>query len=313
VNRRGQRGVILMSALILVALATIVSASIFFETGMSARRAVGSISMEQSIQLAQGAEALAAYALGEDKNADDTSSDGWAQPLAPVEVVPGVGLEALVTDETAKFNINSLLKQQDGTRDQNAEKVFRRLLELLEIETRFSSLAIDLIDANTLPEQDGGEDGLYTGRKPPHRTGNLALTSVSELQQLPGLTREQYLRLLPHVTALPPGARTINVCLASGLVLDALFAVSKANPNYVEYSRLKPEELAANRQNGCFPKSAVIAANEPDMQVLVAERSSFFRLHSWIRIGTSQFALYSLMYRDGNGQARPILRSFGTE
>ena len=46
---------------------------------------------------------------------------------------------------------------------------------------------------------------------------------------------------------------------------------------------------------------------------LTAETSSYFRLHTWVRIGTAQFALYSLMYRDASKKARPIIRTFGTE
>jgi general secretion pathway protein K len=137
---------------------------------------------------------------------------------------------------------------------------------------------------------------------------------VSELQQLPGFTRELYLKLAPYVTALPRReAKAINACAASGVVLDALFALSKTNPNHVEYSLLKPEDLQRSRANGCFPRRSVLIANEPDMQDWVAEKTSFFRLHTWIRIGTAEFALYSLMYRDGNGNARPIARTFGTE
>jgi general secretion pathway protein K len=301
-----------MSALILVALAAIVAVALFFEAAMSARRSLASFSMEQSLQLAQGAEALAAYALKEDTNPDDTPQDNWAQPYGPIEVAPEVVLEALLTDEQGRFNVNTLVKA-DGTPDENAVKIFRRLLELLELEPRWAMQVVDLIDPDTLPQTDGGEDGLYTAAHPPHRTGNLPLTTVSELAQLPGMTRAQFLRLAPHVTALPPSANTINVCMAQGIVLDALYALSKTNPGNVEYSRLKPEELQENRKNGCFPKRSVLTANEPDMAAGTSERSNYFRLHSWIRIGTAQFALYSLMWRDGNGQVRPIARSFGTE
>ena len=133
----------------------------------------------------------------------------------------------------AKFNLNTLLKK-DGTPNQDAMKVLRRLLELLEMDPRWASLLIDWMDPNGQPEADGGEDSLYPSQTPPHRTGNLLLTSVSELQQLPGFNRELYLKLLPHVTALPPEARTINVCTADGVVLDALYAVSK-NPQLKKY------------------------------------------------------------------------------
>jgi general secretion pathway protein K len=312
VNQLRQQGVILMSALILVALAAVLSATIFFETAMSARRTAASFSMEQGLQLAQGAEALAAYALADDKGPDDTPKDSWAQPYGPVEVAPEVSLEAQMSDEQGKFNINTLLKA-DGTRDDNAYKIFQRLLELVDMESRWAALTVDWLDPDVLPHSAGGEDSLYTSQKPPHRTGNLLVTSVSELQQLPGFNRELYLRLLPHVTALPRAAKTINVCMADGVVLDALYGLSKSNASYVEYSRLKPEELARNREPGCFPRATVLAAGEPDMSARIGERSSYFRLHTWVRIGTAQFALYSLMYRDGNGQVRPVTRTFGTD
>jgi general secretion pathway protein K len=186
-------------------------------------------------------------------------------------------------------------------------------LELSELEPRWAGLLVDWLDPNVQPESDGGEDSLYLSQQPAFRAANQLITSVSELQQLPGFDQKMYLRLLPHVTALPPDARTINVCTADGMVLDALNALSKSNPNNTEYSRLKPEELERNRQNGCFPQRSVLGANEPDIAARIGERSSYFRLHTFLRIGTAQFALYSLMYRDGAGHARPILRTMGTE
>lgn len=311
-KRRAQQGVILMSALILVALAAIVAAALFFETGMSARRAAASFSMEQALQLGQGAEALAAYALAEDKNQQDTPAESWAQPYGPVEVAPEVGLEALVSDEQGRFNLNTLV-DSTGARDPKSLRVFERLLELKDIEPRWAALVVDLIDPNTVPESEGGEDGLYLSRQPPHRAGNLPLTSISELLQLPGFTRELYERLAPHVTALPPSASTVNVCMADGVVLDALYALSQTNPVHVEYSLLTPEQLAERRRSGCFPQRSVLTANEPDMQARTAERTAWLRLRTWIRIGTAQFALYSLLHRDGSGQVRPVARSFGTE
>lgn len=307
-----QRGVILISALILVALAAVVATSLFFETALSARRAAASFSMEQAVQLGAGGEALAAFALAEDRNSDDTDRDPWAQHYGPVEVETGVALEAQISDEQGKFNLNTLLRK-NGTPDPDAVKVLRRLLELSELEPRWASLVTDWMDPDGQPEADGGEDSLYLSQTPPHRTGNQLLTSVSELQQLPGFTREMYLKLLPHVTALPPEAQKINVCTADGVVLDALFALSTTNANYVQYSRLTPEDMARSRANGCFPRKAVIGTNESLIAGRIDERSSYFRLRTWLSIGTAQFALYSLMYRDGAGKVRPILRTMGTD
>lgn len=311
-KRMREQGVILISVLILVALAAVVAAALFFETGMSARRASASFGMEQALLLGQGAESLAAYALQQDKNANDTPQESWAQPYGPVEVEPGTSLEALLQDQQGRFNLNSLV-DANGARDENAYKVFRRILELSDLDTRWADLMVDWIDPDTQPGTSGGEDGLYLSQQPPHRTANLPVTSISELQQLPGLTRELYLKLAPHVTALPASVRTINVCMADGVVLDALFALSSTSPSHLEYSLLTAEDLAGRRRGSCFPSRSVLAANEPAMQTATTEKTDWFRLQTWIRIGTAQFALYSLIHRDGSGQVRPIARSLGTE
>jgi general secretion pathway protein K len=309
--RHGQRGVALISAMIVVALATVIAATLFFDSAMTARRSAASFSMEQGLQLAQGAEALAAYAIQQSDPKQVTPASMWAQPYGPVEVAPEVSLEAKLNDEQGKFNLNTLLKK-DGTPNEPAVKVFTQLLKLLELEPRWTSLLIDWMDSNPQPESEGGEDSLYASQVPPHRTGNLLLTSISELQQMPGFNRDLYQRLAPFVTALPPTANKVNVCTADREVLDALFAVSADDTNNVEYTRMRPEDLATSRAQGCFPSLDTLTRGDAAMKELAGERSDYFRLRTWVRIGTAQFALYSLMYREGD-KARPISRTFGTE
>jgi general secretion pathway protein K len=277
-NGRRQAGVALITAMIVVALATVIAATLMFDSAMTARRSAGSFSMEQAIELSKGAEALAAYALEQDRNPQDSMLDSWAQYVPPMEVAPEISIEAQVNDEQGKFNVNTLLTR-DGRPNEDARLVFNRLLELLQIDTRFTSLLIDWMDRDTNVLQDGGEDSLYASRTPPHRTGNFMLTSISELQQLPDFNRELYLRLAPFITALPPTANTINVCTAEREVLDALYAVS-TNPqlkNYIEYTRMTPEDLAANRKQACFPSKSVHAQNDGDVGRLTAETSSYLK------------------------------------
>ncbi len=316
--RRRQSGVALITSLIVLAIATALAVSIGYDSTMTARRSVASFSLEQSVAIAQGAEALAAHVLDEDsKGSTDTPVDSWATPVPPLEVVPGVSIEAQVFDEQGKFNLNTLLKPDTtgaGVVDADALAVFTRLLELLDIETRWAPLLADWLDTDDRPESEGGEDSLYTSQTPPYRPANLPITTVSELEQLPGFGRERYLKLLPHVTALPPSAATINVCTASGHVLDALNALSQKNTNAVEYSRMDPEELARVRAGGgCFPPKTVVAANEQKITDRTGEKSQFFQLRTWVRIGEAEFALYSLMYRNNDGRTRPVMRTFGTE
>ncbi len=106
-----QSGVALITAMIVVALATVIAATLLFDSAMTARRSAGSFSMEQAIELSKGGEALAAYALLQDKNQQDSSLDPWAQYVPPVEVAPEISIEAQVTDEQGKFNVNTPAQQ----------------------------------------------------------------------------------------------------------------------------------------------------------------------------------------------------------
>lgn len=307
-----QRGVILVSALVITAMAAVVAAALFFDTGLLARRAVANFSLEQALQIGQGAEVLAAQVLRDDTGQTDTPGDDWARAVEPVELQEGVVLEALLTDATARFNLNSLI-EPDGERNEAAMRVFARLLELLELEPRWADMVSDWIDPDTLPAPDGAEDGVYLSQTPPHRAANLPVTSVSELLQMPGFTREMFQRVAPHVTALPASARAINVCTAGGVVLDALFALHETDQKHVEYSTLTAEELAERREGECYPRRATLASGQQAMQQFTAERSSWFQLTTWVNVGSAQFALYSLLQRDGGGRVQTVTRSLGSE
>ncbi len=76
-----QRGVAMMVAILLVAFGTILAAAIGFKSAMAARRSIATMSMDQSLLVAEAAEALAAYALREDAKAGST--DRRTPPEAP--------------------------------------------------------------------------------------------------------------------------------------------------------------------------------------------------------------------------------------
>ena len=48
------------------------------------------------------------------------------------------------------------------------------------------------------------------------------------------------------------------------------------------------------------------------LQYQVSDTSGYFRLRSFVSIGTTEFALYSLLKREATG-VRPILRTYGTD
>ena len=307
-----QRGIALITALVLVAIAAVLATAIGFASAMSARRASTMFGADQSLLAGEGAEAMASYVLKQSASATMSLDQPWAQPYGPFELGDGVTLEfAQIEDQQGKFNINNLATGANGATDPNWEQLFQQLLVQVGLETKWAGILADWIDADNTPNTpDGAEDSVYLTQTPPYRAANLPITSISELLALPGFGRDRYDRLKPYITALPPG-NSINVCTASGVVLDALSGKN-------EYSTDLSVLANARKDKGCFPTLAVFTAGVTGaagavLSGKVGTLSSCFRLRSVITIGTARFTLYSLLYLDPSGQIRPIIRTFGTE
>jgi general secretion pathway protein K len=307
-----QRGIALLVAILLVAMGTLIAAGVAYENAKTARYGAASFAFEQSILVGQAAETLAAWGLREVKKVDAQHTyigQGWDKPVGPVEVVPDVMLTASLEDVTGRFNLNSLVNVQDGLADPVALAAFQQLLSSLGIEPKWAGYVVDWIDPDSAPSNpDGAEDSVYLGQDPPYRTPNMYITSTTELLALPGFGKDRYKKLAPFITALPVDAK-INVCTAPGAVLDAFI------PGRQEFG-LDPEGLAKSRAaaNGCFPKLTDYQAAFGSAKQFPADRfamtSSYFKLTSYITIGTTEFNLYSLLFQDPSGMSRAILRSY---
>ena len=314
---RAQRGVALIVAILLVALGTILAAAIAYENAMTARRGSGTYAFDESILISQGAEALAAYGIRQFYQSDPQHvyiGQGWDKPVGPMEVVPGVMLEASLEDLQGRFNLNTLVRA-DGTPDAANVVAFTKLLELVGLETKWAPMMVDWIDSNIDPQPiDGAEDSVYMGQTPPYRTANRYITSASELLALPGFGRDRYLALAPYVAALPYNTK-INVCTAKDKVLDAFLGSGQTDFSSTA-GQLDKNRAQGTGTTGCFPTLANYQAafGDPKQWAVVqgkfGQSSTYFRLTSFITVGSAEFNLYSLLFRDATGAVRPIQRSF---
>ena len=308
--RAMQRGVALITAVLMVALATMLAVDVGFRGFLDQRRSGTLLAMDQAMQVALGAEAWAADFLKQDLQDSQTDHLGetWARPLPPLPI-DGGSVEGRLEDMQGRFNINNLVNA-DGTTNPEAVKQLERLFAMLEIEPAWASAVADWVDMDTQPGfPDGAEDSVYTGQDPPHLAANMPVTRVSEIMVIPGFGAERYLRVRPYLAALPVGT-PLNVCTAPGMVLDALTEGSR------EFG-LNPQDLATRRQEACFPtledlRGALGDAAYTELKNSLTESSSYFRATAWVTIGTTQFTLYSLLARSP-GSVRPVLRSFGSE
>lgn len=305
-----QRGVALIMAIVMVAIATVLAVRIGTRASLDQRRTEGLIALDQGWQVALGAEAWAVEVLRKDREDSQTDHLGerWAQPVPPLPV-DGGAVRGALEDMQGRFNLNNLLTD-DGRVNEGAVARLERLLENAGANRRWARIAADWLDSDTVPGfPDGAEDGNYLSQNPPYLAANGPVTTVTELMALPGMTLEQYLRIRPFVAALPVGTN-INVCTASAPVLAALV---EGRTDFGD-----ADSLLANRRHGCFPTMedlrATLGGDEfHALQPIISESSNWFRAVTAVSIGTSELTLYSLIERDSAGSSRIVLRSTGTE
>lgn len=299
-----QQGVALLTTLLLVALVSILTVNLQWDTSLDIRRSNNLFESDQALLYALGAEAWASEILQTDARDSDTDHTGedWATPV-PTLPIEGGAIRGFLEDMQGRFNLNNLVDRR-GQVDEVALKQLERLLTVLDLDPALARIIVDWLDRDLEPGfPSGGEDSFYTARIPPYRTANLAITSASELLSVGEMNAASYLILAPYVTALPIGT-ALNVNTASTPVLRSLSD---------QISDTVAENLVGERGDQGFDGLAAFAdLVEPEILQTLELSSSFFRLTADVSIGSTRFTLYSLLERN-NGQSIPVMRTFNSE
>jgi general secretion pathway protein K len=290
-----QRGVALVTALLVVSLATIVAVAMATRLQVDVRRTGNLLHGEQAYAYALAAESWAEVILRRDAEDSkiDTLGENWATALPPIAVEGGF-VSGRIEDLQGRFNLNNLVGA-DGKPSVPDLEYFKRLLVLLEVEPGLATALLDWIDADinaTLP--DGAEDDIYLLEDPPYRAANRPLVSTSELRLVKGFSPEIIALLAPFITALPePTALNINT--ASPLVLQALHA---------ELATMDAEQIIEARGEDGFPELEAFLALDAlaglQLDVDVDIKSAWFSVLTDVRIGRGQAQLESRLQRTGN-------------
>ena len=301
-----QRGVALITAMMITALATIVAANLAWDNALDLRRTNVQLNFDQAGLVAIGAEGWVGTILKQDLIDSDTDHLGeiWAVEL-PGLPIDGGELVGRVVDLQGRFNINNLVDEQGAVSIRDVAQ-FQRLLAVLDIDPALAGYAADWLDADLEPGfPNGAEDSVYTGKIPAYRTANRRISSTAELAAIEGMTRESMERLLPHIAALP-GRTAINVNTATPAVLQSLG--EDIGPGDVE-------RLLSERESGGFVDITTSFSSlvEAEQMGRLATASNYFQLIVVVRIDTVHYMLYSVLERGPNGIVTPILRSIGTE
>ncbi len=308
---RRQRGVALITAILIMALITTLTFSLEWDNSLDLRRTYASMYREEAIQAALGAESWVRILLQQD--ADDSETDHlgeiWASEL-PVLPLGAEGdsiqgeIYGQIEDLQGRFNINNLIDQQ-GEIDQASLEQFQRLLSALGLDVRYAGIAADWIDADRNASfPDGAEDSIYTGIVPPYRAPNQMVTTARELAAIDGMDKATLDTLLPHIVALP-GRTNINVNTATGPVLQSL----DENMSAADVERLLSEREEAGFADLGNAFSSLVT---PDVLNQLEESSTYFQLKVIVRVDTVRITYFTILERGPQGDTSPILRSLGT-
>jgi general secretion pathway protein K len=308
-----QRGVAIITALLIVAIATTISISISTRLQLDVRRTGNVIAGDQAYLYLLAAESWSKRILIQDRKDSeiDHLGEDWAIELPPLPVEGGY-IQGKLTDLQSCFNINSLLDAgtdtNTGTNTNVARTRLERLLTNLKIDTAGAQAIIDWIDSDlqtTIP--DGAEDVYYMNLDQPYRTANTPLQSISELRLIKGFEDPVvYATVLPHVCAF--GVNTpININTATTEVLRSL--ADDLTDSDIEKIIEQRNDTAFNNINE-FTSSSNLKEKIGSTEGLSVD-TEYFMLKTESTIGQVRVLGYSIIHRNIDGNITVIARSQG--
>jgi general secretion pathway protein K len=263
---RRQRGVAVITALLLTTLAITIVASLFWAQQVQVRSMENQRLHLQTKWILRGALDWAGLVLRQDgRDNSYTSLDQvWATPLAETrldqyierERVEGEVFDATLSgsiiDATSRYNLFNLARQR--RRDPIQVAVFQRLLTNLKLDPALAertaaaiAASAPVLQLNVDPSQEGGatqsggatqegggtQSGTGTGTSTGTQSGAapVRLIQIDDLLAIPGFTVEAVDKLRDFVIVLPERT-TVNVNTAPPEVLAAVienFSLAEAN------------------------------------------------------------------------------------
>ena len=216
-----QKGVAIVMAMSVVALATIATTAMMTTQSTWSRESELQVDHAQAQVLIQAGVDWARAVLSDDRRSNniDHLNEPWALRLSPMPVDNGE-LAGYIEDQQGAFNLNNLVT--GGKINALQLERFRRLLSILGLPATLAYSLADWIDADNDPQPNGGaEDEYYLALQPPYLAANRPLIDVAELALVRGFDDQVRARLSPFVSALP-ASTALNVNTASPEVLSAV-------------------------------------------------------------------------------------------
>jgi general secretion pathway protein K len=313
-SRTRQRGVAVITALLLTTLAVTIVASLFWQQQVQVRSMENQRLHLQTKWILRGALELSKLILksrlGQQANIT-TLDQVWATPLAETRLDQYIERDRLagetfdatlsgaMTDATARYNLNNLSNQ--NTIDSAQVAIFANLLTNLRIDSSLAAKA-----ARAVAEADVGPTEMGGGPPPEPPTGPAVTTpgrtpvrldQVNDLLSVPGFTKEIVDKLRNFVIVLPGKDPTVNVNTASAEVLAAhVQNLSVGDANALVEQRKRAAFLDLNN-------FGLYLHGKPLMNgAKLSVKSNYFLVQSRIRLDRAALDAESLIQANQGGQ-----------
>jgi general secretion pathway protein K len=208
----------------------------------------------------------------------------------PFEEIDGT-VYLRIEDENSKFNLNSLVGQ-NGLLNTDSRAALLRMLSVLEINNEIADRIIDWIDPDSEPRLHDSEKSAKNGH----------LDSVDELLLIPGLDKETYDKLRPHITIYGSayGMFLININGAEAPVLMSLSdsITREMAERVIKYRKATPfEKIQDIYSVAGFDINTLSLAD-------IIVKGTAFRIHSTAHSGNIKRVVESVI--DISGSSRTV-------
>ena len=298
-----ERGVAVITALLLTTLAISIVASLFWQQQVQVRSMENQRLHLQTKWILRGALDWATLVLFQDgiDHRDYTSLDQvWATPLAETRLdqyverqrVEGetfdASLSGNITDACSRYNLRNLGMSR-GLPDPQQLEIFKRLLNNLQLDQGLALRIANFVAAGLPATMEEGNDP--TRQAAPVIGAPVKVLQVEDLLSVRGVTPAIVERLRPFVTVLPEKT-PVNVNTAPAEVLAAVvpdMSVSEANTLIVR------RKQAAWRGLNYFETQ--IGDNRKPAEATASVKSDWFFVDSRIRLDRAALDAQALIHR----------------
>jgi general secretion pathway protein K len=302
-----ERGVAVITALLLTTLAISIVASLFWQQQVQVRSMENQRLHLQTKWILRGALDWATLVLFQDgiDHRDYTSLDQvWATPLAETRLdqyverqrVEGetfdASLSGNITDACSRYNLRNLGMSR-GLPDPQQLAIFKRLLNNLQLDQGLALRIANFVAAGLPATMEEGNDPTRQ-QAAPVVGAPVKVLQVEDLLSVRGVTPAIVERLRPFVTVLPEKT-PVNVNTAPAEVLAAVvpdMSVSEANTLIVR------RKQAAWRGLNYFETE--IGENRKPAQDSASVKSDWFLVDSRIRLDRAALDAQALIHRSSN-------------